>query len=93
MTTKCIAVLGAVVLLGGCAAAPRVEEDFGNSYDSLIKAQVANPATLASPSSAPITGVDPDYADNVVTSLRKDVAKREAVKQPIQILVGGDGGS
>lgn len=93
MTTRCIATLGTLALLAGCASAPRVEGDFGNSYESLVQAQVANPAVLQGPSTAPVTGVDPDYADNVVTSFRKDVAKRGEVKQPIQILVGGDSGS
>lgn len=92
MTIKCIAALAVVVFLGACAAAPRVEEDFGNSVDSLIKAQVANPASLTSPSGASVTGVDPDYANKVVTEMRKDVPKRETVKEPIQILVGGTGG-
>ena len=67
------------------------EEDFGNSVDSLIKAQVANPATLTNPSTAPVTGVDSDYANNVVETLREGVSKSESVREPIQIRVGGDG--
>ncbi len=89
MKIRIIAALAASSVLCACATAPRVEGDFGNSFDSLIKAQVANPAALNSPSSAPVTGVDPDYANNVVTEMRQHVGKRETVEQPIQIMVGG----
>ena len=44
------------------SGAAAVEADFGNSVRSVIEAQTANPATLTSPSTATVTGVDPDYA-------------------------------
>jgi len=94
MTIKIIATLAAVVVLAACAGTQSaVEVDFGLSVDSLINAQVANPATLSNPSTAPVTGVDPDYADNVVKEMRQSVAKPAEVKEPIQmILLGGQGG-
>lgn len=87
----------ATALLAACSTGASLtgptptEEDFGNSVDSLIKAQVVNPSTLTNPSTAPVTGVDPDYANNVVEAMREGVSKSESVRQPIQIRVGGDG--
>lgn len=68
------------------------EADFGNSVESLIKAQTADPATLSNPGAEPVTGVDPDYAKNVIDAMRESVAKPAEVKQPIEIRVGGQGG-
>jgi len=65
------------------------EADFGNSAASLIKAQTANPAAAANPSTEPVTGVDPDYATNVIDALRESVSKPEAVQEPLVIRVGG----
>ena len=45
--------------------------------------------TLTSPSEPTVTGVDPDYANNVVTEFRKDVSKPEDVKEPIEMAVIG----
>ena len=56
---------------------PQTEADFGNSAASLIKAQTANPAASANPSTEPVTGVDPDYAGNVIEAMREDVSKPE----------------
>lgn len=93
MTTKTIVVLAVVGTLAGCSGMP-LEADYGKSVDSLIRAQAANPETLTSPSVAAVTGVDPDYANNVVKEFRKDVSKPEDVKQPIQmVLMGSSGGS
>jgi endonuclease V-like protein UPF0215 family len=86
MTTKTIVVLAALGALTGCATSA-LEEDYGNSVASLIQAQTANPATLTSPSAVPVTGVDPDYANNVVTEFRKDVSKPEKVREPIEMAV------
>ena len=66
-----------------------VEEDFGNSARSVIQAQTANPATLTAPSTAIVTGVEPDYATNVIKAFREDASKPEKVKQPIVMQVGG----
>lgn len=99
MTIRNIAVALAAMLgtaactsASGVKAASATEVDFGNSVGSLIKAQTADPATLSSPSSEPVTGVDPDYAKNVVGAMRESVAKPAEVKQPIEIRVGGQGG-
>jgi type IV pilus biogenesis protein CpaD/CtpE len=82
------------VALAGCNTTPTATEaDFGNSVASLVKAQTADPATLTAPSTEPVTGVDPDYATNVIDAMREAVAKPETVKQPIEIRVGGQGGS
>jgi len=97
MTSKIIIALAAIGALAACSSTPTstapggTAADFGNSVASLIKAQTADPATLSNPSGAPVTGVEPDYANNVVDAMRKSVAKPDEVKQPIEILVGGQG--
>jgi pilus assembly protein CpaC len=45
-----------------------------------------------SPSDAAVTGVDPDYANNVVVEMRKDVPKPEDVRKPINIQAFGTSG-
>ena len=94
MTIKIIAALAAVGFLAACAETPTATEaDFGMSAGSLVTAQTADPITLSSPSVAPVTGVDPDYANRVIGEMRKSVAKPAEVKEPIQmILLGGQGG-
>jgi hypothetical protein len=97
MTIKIAFSLALVIGLAACTSTTGMspsgtEADFGNSVDSLIRAQTANPATLTNPSTEPVTGVDPDYADNVVEAMRESVAKPAEVKQPIEIRVGGQGG-
>jgi type IV pilus biogenesis protein CpaD/CtpE len=86
-----------VTLLVGVAACTNAktatEADFGNSKASLIRAQTANPAVLTNPAADPVTGVDPDYAGNVIEAMRENVAKPEEVQQPISIRVGGQQGS
>ena len=39
-----------------------------------------------------MTGVDPDYATNVIDAMRESVSKPEEVQQPIQIRVGDQSG-
>ncbi len=51
------------------------EAEFGNSAASLIKAQTANPAAAANPSTEPVTGVDPDYANAVIEAMRESVVR------------------
>jgi type IV pilus biogenesis protein CpaD/CtpE len=87
-------IIGASACTSTTAVAPPegTEADFGNSVNSLIKAQTANPETLSNPSTEPVTGVDPDYAGNVIEAMRESVAKPAEVKQPIEIRVGGQGG-
>jgi len=99
MSIRIIAALAATGALAACAgtttmtAPGATEADFGNSVSSLIRAQTADPSTLSSPSTAPVTGVDPDYAGNVIKAMRENVAKPAEVKQPIEIRVGGQGGT
>ena len=40
-----------------------------------------------------MTGVDPDYATKVIEAMRESVAKPAEVKEPIEIRVGGQGGT
>ena len=68
------------------------EADFGNSKASLIRAQAADPAKSSNPSTETVTGVDPDYATNVIDAMRESVSKPEEVQQPIQIRVGDQSG-
>ncbi len=92
MTTKIILALAALCALVGCSSTA-VRDDYGNSLDSLVKAQTANPATLTSPSADAVTGVDPDYARKVVDEMRKSVGKPTEVRQPFEmVLMGGGGG-
>jgi len=91
MTIKIIAALAAVGFLAACAETPTATEaDFGMSAGSLVTAQTADPMTLSSPSTALVTGVDPDYANNVVGEMRKGFSKSTEVKKPIEMyLLGG----
>jgi len=91
MTTRIILTLAAAGLLAGCASTA-TQDNWGQASASLITAQTANPATLTSPSEAIVTGVDGEYAYKVIDEMRKDVAKPEEVKQPIQMTLWGQGG-
>ena len=92
MTTRIIFTLAALGMLAGCATST-LQGEYGASVGSLITAQTANPATLTNPSDAVVTGVDPDYANNVVIEMRKAVAPPSEVKQPIEmVLMGSQGG-
>jgi hypothetical protein len=87
---KRIIILSAALAIAACTnAKTATEKDFGNSMASLEKAQAADPSKISNPSTEPVTGVDPDYADNVIEAMRESVAKPENVKQPIEIRVGG----
>lgn len=93
MNMKISIALAAVTSLAACGDSltrpSATEADFGNSAASLIKAQTANPAASANPSTEPVTGVDPDYASNVIDAMREAVSKPAEVQQPITIKVGG----
>jgi uncharacterized lipoprotein YmbA len=78
----------ATLMLAGCSTSA-VEHDFGNSMRSLQNAQAANPKAVAEPSAAAVTGVEPDYADNVLKELRENVSKPEDVKKDVVINVSG----
>jgi type IV pilus biogenesis protein CpaD/CtpE len=88
MTTRIIIALAVIGALAGCSTTA-TQEDFGNSVASLIQAQTANPETLTNPSAVPVTGVDADYANNVVTEMRKDVSQPAEVKEPIEMVLWG----
>jgi len=96
MSIRIIVLIAAAAALAACGGAwtrpTATESDFGNSKASLIKAQTANPATAANPSTETVTGVDPDYARNVVEAMRESVSKPEETQQPIAIRVGGQKG-
>lgn len=90
MNKQIVFLSAALAALAACTnAKTATEADFGNSMASLQKAQAADPSKISNPSTEPVTGVDPDYADNVIEAMRESVAKPENVKQPIEIRVGG----
>jgi len=90
MNNRIIFLSVALTALAACTnAKTATEEDFGNSLASLQRAQAANPSKISSPSTEPVTGVDPDYAGNVIEAMRENVSQPEKVKEPIEIRVGG----
>ena len=91
MTTRTILTLAVVGVLTGCASTA-LQDTWGQASASLIPAQTANPESLTNPSTAIVTGVDGEYAYKVIDEMRKDAAKPEEVKQPIQMLLWGQGG-
>jgi hypothetical protein len=96
MSKKIIAIAAALSALAACDGSltrpSATEADFGNSVASMREAQTANPAKAANPGTAPVTGVDPDYAGNVIEVLRESVSKPAEIQQPITIQVGGQQG-
>lgn len=90
MTIRIIVALAVIGALAGCSTTA-TQEDYGNSVASLIQAQTANAETLTNPSTAVVTGTDPDYANNVVIEMRKDVSKPAEVKEPIEMVLWGSG--
>ena len=97
MRMKSILALIAVAALAACTGSwtkpSATEADFGNSVASMVKAQTADPTTVSNPSTEPVTGVDPDYAGNVIDAMREGVSKPTEVKSPIEIRVGNQGGN
>ena len=93
MNKQTIILSAALATLAACTnSKTATEADFGNSKASLIRAQAADPARSSNPSTEPVTGVDPDYADNVIEAMRESVSKPEEVQRPIQIRVGEQSG-
>lgn len=87
-----VALAAALAACGGSFAKPSATEaDFGNSVASMQKAQTANPAAAANPSTEPLTGVDPDYANAVLETMREAVSKPQEVSQPLVIQIGAQG--
>jgi type IV pilus biogenesis protein CpaD/CtpE len=92
--TTLLAAFAALAACSGSMTRPTAaESDFGNSAASLIKAQTANPAAAANPSTEPVTGVDPDYANNVIEALREGVSEPGKTQERIAIQVGTTGGN
>ena len=92
MYARTFTMIAALAALSACAASETAtESDFGNSAASLIKAQTANPAAAANPSPDPVTGVDPDYATNVIDAMREAVSDPARVREDIKIQIGSQG--
>jgi hypothetical protein len=90
MNTQIVILSTVLATLAACTnSKTATEADFGNSKASLIRAQAADPARSSNPSTEPVTGVDPDYANNVVGAMRENVSKPEQVRQPLEIRVDG----
>jgi type IV pilus biogenesis protein CpaD/CtpE len=86
-----VILVAAATTLVGCASQTRTETDFGRAVREMINAQVADPTTLTNPSSAMVTGADPDMVNNAVKAMREHVAKPDEVKRDIVVNVGGRG--
>ena len=97
MILRMTTLLAAFAALAGCTGSmtqpSATEADYGKSAASLITAQTANPAASANPSTEPVTGVDPDYANNVIDALREGVSEPTKVQERIAIQVGSQGGN
>jgi hypothetical protein len=82
-----------IALAAACAACTNnptvLEADYGKSVREMITAQVAHPETIANPSTAIVTGADPDMVNRAINTMRGDVAKPEDVKRDIVLKVGG----
>jgi len=93
VNTKTILATTALAALSACSGSltkpTATEADFGNSAASLVKAQTQNPDTLTNPGTEAPTGVDPDYANNVLKTMRETVSKPGEVRKPIEIKVDG----
>ena len=84
MTTKTIVRDGCDRRLAGCGTTPtrgRLREFAGFARQGAGR----QPGDADEPEHAAVTGVDPDYANNVVTEMRKDVSKPEEVRKPIEM--------
>lgn len=74
--------------IAGCNTQTRTERDYGKAVHDMISAQVADPTTLTNPSTAPVTGADPDMVNTAVNTLRGEVSKPEDVKRDIVLKLG-----
>lgn len=86
---KLIPVIVLAAVCAACVGPTRVEADYRKSVNEMIQAQVANPATLANPSTAVVTGADPDMVNTAIDAMRGHVAKPEDVQRDIVLKVGG----
>ena len=84
-----ILVTGAVAVgFTGCASKTPTEASYGQAVREMISAQVADPTTLTNPSTAPVTGADPDMVNNAINAMRSEVAKPADVKRDIVVKLG-----
>jgi PBP1b-binding outer membrane lipoprotein LpoB len=81
--------IAAAAAVAGCANQTRTEAEYGRAVREMINAQVADPATLTNPSSAAVTGADPDMVNNAVKAMREHVAQPADVKGDIVFKAGG----
>jgi PBP1b-binding outer membrane lipoprotein LpoB len=83
--------IAAATALAGCASQTqtRTEAEYGRAVREMINAQVADPATLTNPSTAAVTGADPDMVNAAVNAMRAHVAEPDDVKRDIVVNVGG----
>ena len=88
---KRILILVAVAAAAAGCSTPQTqtESNYGKAVRDMISAQVADPTTLTNPSTAPVTGADPDMVNAAVNALRGEVSKPEDVKRDIVLKVGG----
>lgn len=86
---KIFILVAGVVALTGCTSQTPTEANYGKAVREMISAQVADPTTLANPSTAPVTGADPDMVNAAVKTLRGEVSKPEDVKRDIVLKLGG----
>ena len=87
---RIIIVSALAIAAAGCSTdQTRTEADYGRSVREMINAQVADPATLTNPSSAAVTGADPDMVNAAINAMRGHVAQPGDVKRDIVLQVGG----
>jgi hypothetical protein len=94
MNARIIFTLAAAAAPPARGSLPRpteTEADLGISAATVRQAQTANPETLRNPSTETMTGVDPDYANKVLETMRESVSKPQDVSQPLVIQIGGQG--
>lgn len=84
---RLIAVIVLTALCTACAS--QLQADYRKSVNEMIQGQTANPATLTNPSSAVVTGADPDMVNVAIETMRGHVAKPEDVQRDIVLKVGG----
>jgi type IV pilus biogenesis protein CpaD/CtpE len=85
-----VAATVAITFVGvGCSNPTRTEADYGRSVREMINAQVADPTTLTNPSTAIVTGADPDMVNTAINTMRGHVAEPADVKRDIVLKVGG----
>jgi hypothetical protein len=88
---RILIVLAGTLAVGfaGCATKTQTEANYGKAVSEMISSQVADPTTLTNPSTAPVTGADPDMVNLAVNAMRAEVGKPGEVKRDIVVRLGG----